>query len=192
MPDCSTPLEKRRHAFPLLLALLMLLPASAALAADAATSEAMRQSEQARRAVQWPSPYAWGYPGPWWGWPGPGPAACAPGQPCPPAYPYPPPAAAPYPGVPVAPYPQAPQAPASPYPMHVNPAGRMLILVNPVDAEVYVDGVRLQQQSDLSYEVGLLAGPHQVDVKKDGYKAYSRRVDIVPGGGMYLPIALEK
>jgi hypothetical protein len=80
----------------------------------------------------------------------------------------------------------------SPYPMQVNPAGRLLILVNPVDAEVYVDGVRLQQRDDLSYEVGLLAGPHQLDVRKDGYKAFSKRLDILPGGGMYVPIALEK
>jgi hypothetical protein len=95
--------------------------------------------------------------------------------------------------MPVVPYPPAQQEqPASPYPMQVNPAGRVLILVNPVDAEVYVDGVRLRQQDDLSYEVGLLAGPHHVDVKKDGYKPFSRKVDIVPGSGMYLPIALEK
>jgi hypothetical protein len=195
MSDRSRNRERPRAALALLLAGATLLPAATALAADPHTTEAIRQAEEARRAVQWPSPYAWGSPGPWSGWPAYPPAACTPGLPCPSAYPYPPPSVAPYPGAPVAPvmpYPAPPPPAASPYPIPANPAGRVLILVNPVDAEVYVDGVRLQQRSDLSYEVGLLAGPHRVDVKKDGYRPYSRKVDVAPGGGLYLPIGLEQ
>ena len=175
----------------LVLGLLGLLAFASPLgAADAPTAEAMRQAEEAKRAARLPSPYYWGQPGPWWtGW-SPYQPGCAPGQPCPIA-PYPPGQVAPYPGGP-APMPAQSQAPVPQSPVRVNPAGRLLILVNPVDAEVYLDGVRLQQQSDLSYEVGLLAGPHQLDIKKDGYKAYSQRVEILPGAGIYLPIALEK
>jgi hypothetical protein len=149
------------------------------LAADPATQQAIKEAEEGRRDTTrmlqphptHPMPY------PWWGWP---------------PYGYPPSSGAPYPGVPGAPYLQGTQQPASPYPMPVNPAGRVLLLVNPVDAEVYVDGVRLQQQADLSYEIGLLAGPHRVEVKKDGYKTYSQHLEIVPGSSLYLPIGLEK
>lgn len=147
------------------------LPTSA-IAVDPSTKEAIQQSEEGlretRRAIKTPT----GAPVPapsWWGWP---------------AYPYP--------QAPGAPYPQMPQPSASPYPIPVNPAGRVLILVNPVDAEVYVDGVRLQQQADLSYEIGLLAGPHHLQVRKEGFQPYSQRLEIVPGSGLYLPIALEK
>jgi hypothetical protein len=150
-------------------------------AADPHTKEAVRQMEEGLQAVRPAPPYSWAYPAPWWGQ---YPAACPPGYSCPPI--------GPQPYWPAAPYPAAPAEPPSPYPARVNPAGRLLILVNPVDAEVYVDGVRLQQRADLSYEIGLLAGPHQLDVRKEGYKALSKRLDVAPGGGMYLPIALEK
>jgi len=160
---------------------LLAAGAAPAPAADPSTREAIRQMEQGLDAVRPAPPYSWAYPAPWWGqYP-----ACPPGYPCPPA--------APQPYWPGTPYPPAAAPPQpSPYPMQVNPAGRLLILVNPVDAEVYVDGVRLQQREDLSYEVGLLAGPHQIDVRKDGYKTFSKRLEILPGGGMYVPIALEK
>ncbi|MFB3819032.1 MAG: hypothetical protein ACE147_15320 [Candidatus Methylomirabilales bacterium] len=149
--------------------------------ADPHTKEAIRQMEEGLHAVRPAPPPPWVYPAPWWAQ---YPAACPPGYACPPV--------APQPYWPATPYPMpAPQA-GSVYPAAVNPAGRLLILVNPVDAEVYVDGVRLQQREDLSYEVGLLAGPHQLEVRKDGYKAFSKRLDILPGGGMYVPIALEK
>lgn len=154
-------------------------------AADAPTAEAIRQAEEARQRAQLPSPYSWGPRVLWW-------TGCPPGQPCQlPSYPAVPPPPPPYSNAP-APVVPPPPPPASPYPIRVNPAGRLLVLVNPVDAEVYLDGVRLQQQADLSYEVGLLAGFHQLEVKKDGYKAHSERVEILPGTGLYLPIALEK
>ncbi len=158
----------------LLCAFVVLVFQTPLFAADQRTNEAIKQAEEGvrdtKRMIQ-PHPM----PFPWWGWP----------------YGYPPASQPPYPGM-VTPSSQIPPPPASPYHIPVNPAGRVLILVNPVDAEVYVDGVRLQQQADLSYEIGLLAGPHRVDVKKDGHKPYSQRLDIVAGSGLYLPIALEK
>lgn len=132
-----------------------------------------------------PPPPVWApYYSPWWGWVWPGWGA---------PMPYPPasyfPAPAPYPSSPY----QLPPSTSSPnYPPQIKPAGRLLILSNPIDAEVYVDGVRLQQQPNLSYDVGLLAGPHQVDIRKDGFKPFSYKADIPPGGGMVLPVELEK
>jgi hypothetical protein len=67
-----------------------------------------------------------------------------------------------------------------------------VILTNPIDADVYVDGVRLQRQPNLSYDVGLLAGSHQVDIRREGFKPFSYKVEIPPGGGMVLPVELEK
>lgn len=169
----------------LLAAAFLCLSDSSVWAAAEKTKEAMRLAEGGLGAVGGVPvfPWAYPYPFPWWGW-----APFPP--PYPPYQPYPSYAPSPYPL-----YPSNPQgAPGSqsPYPVKVNPAGRLLILVNPVDAEVYVDSIRLQQRQDLSYEVGLLAGPHQVDVKSDGYKPFSQKLDIPPGGGVYLPIALEK
>ncbi|HLE59953.1 MAG TPA: PEGA domain-containing protein [Thermoanaerobaculaceae bacterium] len=122
-----------------------------------------------------PPPPAWApyYP-PWWGWGWGGPG------------PYPPP---PYLSQPYL-QPGAPTPPA--YPLQVKPAGRLVVLTNPIDADVYVDGVRLQQQPNLSYDVGLLAGPHQVDIRREGFKPFSYKADIPPGGGIVLPVELEK
>src|SRR3989304_2156568 len=49
-----------------------------------------------------------------------------------------------------------------------------------------------QQQPNLSYGVGLLAGPHQVDIRREGFKPFSYKADIPPGGGIVLPVELEK
>lgn len=117
-------------------------------------------------------PYYYPHYAPWWGWGPPGS--------------YPPPQ------YPAQPYPLPATTSPPTYPPQVKPAGRLLILTNPIDAEVYVDGVRLQQQSNLSYDVGLLAGPHQVDIRKEGFKPFSYKAEIPPGGGMVLPVELEK
>jgi hypothetical protein len=65
------------------------------------------------------------------------------------------------------------------------PAGRLVLLVDPVNAEVSVDGLKLTQRSDLSYEVGLLVGKHKLAVRADGYQSYEEAVDI-PGGQQIL------
>lgn len=86
--------------------------------------------------------------------------------------------------------PLRPEAPN--YPASIKPAGRLVIIVDPVEAEVYVDGVRLPQRANRWYEVGLLAGPHRVDIRQEGFKSLSEAVDIPPGGGLVLSIQLEK
>lgn len=87
------------------------------------------------------------------------------------------------------PYSHYPWSPPSPgYSPPVNaprsqliPAGRLVILVDPVNAEVVVDGLLLRQNNDLSYEVGLLVGTHTLTVRAEGYDPYDEAID-VPGG----------
>lgn len=131
-----------------------------------------------------PPPPVWApYYSLWWGWGWPGWGTPIPFYPAlyftvPPSYP-------PYP------YQFQPPSLSSAYPPQIKPAGRLLIFTNPIDAEVYVDGVRLQRLPNLSYEVSLLSGPHQVDIRKEGFKLFSYKVEIPPGGGIVLPVELE-
>jgi len=81
---------------------------------------------------------------------------------------------------------------ASGYNIEVKPAGRILIQVEPLDAEVYVDGRRLQQLPDLSFQVGLFAGAHHVDIIKQGYERFSEDVTVYPGAGLVIPVKLKK
>jgi hypothetical protein len=46
--------------------------------------------------------------------------------------------------------------------------GQIIILTDPVSAEVFLNGLRLNQRNDLSYAVGLLGGPHRVKVEAEG------------------------
>ena len=72
-----------------------------------------------------------------------------------------------------------------------TPAGRLMLLVEPVQAEVLVDGYPLQRHPDLSYEVGLLQGEHRVEVSAEGYEPYQRTVDIQGGERISLTIRLK-
>jgi hypothetical protein len=80
----------------------------------------------------------------------------------------------------------------SPYPTDVKPAGRLFIQIEPLDAQVMVDGYTLRQKDDLTYEVGLFTGTHHVEAVKDGFKSYKVDVDIQPGMGTLITVVLEK
>lgn len=71
------------------------------------------------------------------------------------------------------------------------PAGRLLVMVDPVAAEVFVDGLRLRQNNDLSYEVGLLVGQHTLTVRAEGYDPYEEAVDVPGGQHVYRTIRLS-
>lgn len=90
-----------------------------------------------------------------------------------------------------APYPSYPPVPEAPREYQLIPAGRLMILTDPVSAEVSVDGVSLQRQSDLSYEVGLLEGRHRVEVRAEGYQAYDKEIKISGGRRVLLTVRLE-
>lgn len=118
-------------------------------------------------------------------------------------YPYPPyPAVHPaFPPVPF--YPSygapAPYVPlGSPYPsppvevrgIELKPGGRLVVEVEPKDAEVYVDGMRLGTRGEHGFEIGLLAGRHRVDVRGAGMQPWSQDVDVPPGGGLLVRVEL--
>lgn len=96
-----------------------------------------------------------------------------------PYYPYPPP-----------PYLRYEESRRSPYDsLEVKQAGRLSIVVQPFDANVFVDGYQLKQREDLTYEIGLLTGVHKVEAKKEGYKPYS--IEVVVEAGRVIPLAIE-
>jgi len=72
------------------------------------------------------------------------------------------------------------------------PAGRLLLLADPVHAQAFVDGYPLERNSDLSYEVGLLEGEHQVEVTAEGYTPFQDTVLIRGGRVLRLNIRLER
>lgn len=90
-----------------------------------------------------------------------------------------------------APPPRENRAPPSPEvgQEHI-PVGQIIILVDPVSAEVFLDGLRLTQRDNLSYAVGLLEGAHKVKVQAKGYLAYDKTIDVLGGRGMFLTIRL--
>jgi hypothetical protein len=72
------------------------------------------------------------------------------------------------------------------------PAGRVVLLVDPLDAEVFVNGLPLGRNNDLSFEAGLLQGNYEVEVKADGYQTQRRKVEIRGGEIIRLTIRLDK
>ena len=72
------------------------------------------------------------------------------------------------------------------------PAGRLVLLVDPVKAKVLVNGYELQRHPDLSYEVGLLEGEHKIEVVSEGYLPHKRTVRIRGGERLRLTIRLEQ
>ena len=72
------------------------------------------------------------------------------------------------------------------------PAGRLVMLVDPVEAKTYVNGYPLQRHPDLSYEVGLLEGEHRIEVAAEGYVSHKRTIRIRGGERLRLTIRLER
>lgn len=72
------------------------------------------------------------------------------------------------------------------------PAGRLHLLVDPVHAQAFVDGYPLERNPDLSYEVGLLEGEHQVEITAEGYAPFQQTVTIKGGRMLRLNIRLER
>jgi hypothetical protein len=97
------------------------------------------------------------------------------------------------------PYPYYPWPPSQGYyppafepPSQLIPAGRLIVLVDPVDAEVWVDGLRLGQNNDLSYEVGLLVGTHTLTVRAEGYDPHEEEIDIPGGRHVFRTVRLSQ
>lgn len=71
-------------------------------------------------------------------------------------------------------------------------AGHIQLVIDPVDAQVFIDGHEVKQQSDLTFVVNLLEGRHRLQVARDGYKPYDQPLDVPGGGGFVLAVQLEK
>ena len=70
--------------------------------------------------------------------------------------------------------------------------GTVVIRVQPADAVVVIDGERWDSPEGGSrLQVQLSAGPHHVEVSKDGYRTYSTSVTIRPGETQTLNVSLS-
>ncbi len=109
------------------------------------------------------------------------------GAPYPPPHPY----YYPYPYPP--PYPYTPPPAAAPAPMEQPryDAGHIILLVDPVGAEVYLDGLRLKQRDDLSYAVAVLEGRHVLKVASQGFETYEKPIEVLGGRGAFLTVRLS-
>ncbi len=70
-------------------------------------------------------------------------------------------------------------------------AGRIQLVVDPIDAQVFIDGHEVKQLPDLTYVVNLLEGRHRLQIAKDGFKPYDQPLDVPGGGGFVLAVRLE-
>lgn len=71
-------------------------------------------------------------------------------------------------------------------------AGHIQLVVDPVDAQVFIDGHEVKQQSDFTFVVNLLEGQHRLQIARDGFKPYDQPLDVPGGGGYVLAVRLEK
>jgi len=69
--------------------------------------------------------------------------------------------------------------------------GAVAIRVQPSDAEILIDGQRWEGGS-ARVVVQLAAGAHNVDIRKDGYRSYSSKVDVRGGETSSINVRLSK
>ena len=99
-----------------------------------------------------------------------------------------------------APSPDTPQAPdryqgraPMPLPREGQQAdfGTLTVRVNPPDAEILIDGeVWDRPEGEARLSIDLAEGPHQIEIRKEGYRPYSRTVDVLRGRTFSLNVSL--
>jgi len=63
--------------------------------------------------------------------------------------------------------------------------------VNPPDAEILIDGeVWDRPEGEARLSIDLAEGPHQIEIRKEGYRPYSRTVDVLRGRTFSLNVSL--
>lgn len=73
--------------------------------------------------------------------------------------------------------------------------GSVRLKVDPKQAKVYVDGALAGTADDfdgLSDHLTIAAGPHQLELRADGYESYSGQIDIVAGQTRTTRVTLKK
>lgn len=99
----------------------------------------------------------------------------------------------PEPVVPAVAVAQAPVEPPKPAaaPVVAPPVGDVIVQVDPPDAIVRVDGVRIVEASGSPFvRTNLLVGPHLVEVEREGFVSWSQRID-VPAHALPVSVALQ-
>ena len=85
----------------------------------------------------------------------------------------------------------SPPAPSDP--VGVDHFGSLAIRVQPRDAEILIDGEAWEGFAGLDrFEVELGAGPHVVEVRRDGYRPYRTEVDVREGDTTRLNVSLPR
>lgn len=91
------------------------------------------------------------------------------------------------------PVPPAPPAPGEPGRAGAADYGTLALRVQPSDADVLIDGERWTgSQPGERLEVQLPAGMHNIEIRKDGYRAYSTDVTVRGGQTATLNVALTR
>ena len=71
--------------------------------------------------------------------------------------------------------------------------GSVTFQVQPADAEVFIDGERWQgPRADEALVVQLAPGRHRIEVRKDGYRAFTSEVDVTVGQSVPLNVSLPR
>ena len=105
--------------------------------------------------------------------------------------PYPPPRGA---------YPPPPPGPQGAYPPGPPPTERneprgsasLSIRVQPVNAEVLIDGERWESSGDERLVIQVAPGVHHVEVRRDGYRTYVSDISVRPGESSTVNISLTR
>ena len=76
----------------------------------------------------------------------------------------------------------------------VMPSGWLRVQVEPTDAQVLIDGFPavLSQPQGRSASIGLLVGPHSVEVYRSGFQTYRKEVDIKQAREVFLRVKLDE
>lgn len=70
--------------------------------------------------------------------------------------------------------------------------GSIALRVQPADAEVMIDGDKWQSAPGERLVVELSAGPHRVEIRKDGYRTYMTEINVRPGETASLNVAMTR
>jgi hypothetical protein len=71
--------------------------------------------------------------------------------------------------------------------------GSVAIRVQPADADVLIDGERWEGRTgNEALVVQLSAGSHQIEVRKEGYRTYTTRVDVRGGETSPMNVSLSR
>jgi hypothetical protein len=89
------------------------------------------------------------------------------------------------------PEPPRPEPPARPQP--APRFGTLSLRVQPMDAEILIDGERWSAAAgETRVSIELAPGRHKIEVRKDGYKTYVEEVLIRPSATMTLNVSLSR